>query len=149
MKDLFVEDFEAEQFTTAFKKYFAEISTADRNWQMLFRQMNAEKETTKALLRLDGETVVGFVLFCEVEPKCLFFSERLGYIRELWVDPAFRKHGNGSGLLQAAEAEFVKRGVKQVVLSAVPDAQTFYRKNGYAESATIVVQTDPFFVKNL
>ena len=51
MQDIFVEDFESELFTTAFKKYFCEISTSSRNWKMLFRQMNAEKDTTKAIMR--------------------------------------------------------------------------------------------------
>ncbi len=77
MHDIFVEDFESELFTEAFKKYFYEISTSERNWEMMFRQMNSEKDTTKAIMRLDGNTVVAFIMFCEIELKCAFFSENL------------------------------------------------------------------------
>ncbi len=78
MRDIFVEDFESELFTTAFKKYFGEISTSTRNWEMLFRQMNAEKNTTKAIMRLEGDTVVGFIMFCEIELQCIFFRKNSG-----------------------------------------------------------------------
>ena len=59
MRDVYVEDIESELFTAAFKKHFGDISTSLRNWQMLFRQMNAEKDTTKAIMRLDGDTIAG------------------------------------------------------------------------------------------
>ena len=79
MRDIFVENFESEPFMTAFKTYFCEISESERNWPMLFRQMNAEKDVTKAIMRFDGNTVVGFIMFCPIRLSCPFFTEEYGF----------------------------------------------------------------------
>ena len=134
MRDIFVENFESEPFMTAFKTYFCEISESERNWPMLFRQMNAEKDVTKAIMRFDGNTVVGFIMFCPIRLSCPFFTEEYGYIRELWVAPAHRRAGNGEQLMELAEQYFSDLGISQIMLKAEPQAEGFYRKLGYAES---------------
>lgn len=149
MQDIFVEDFESELFTTAFKKYFCEISTSSRNWKMLFRQMNAEKDTTKAIMRVDGDTVIGFVMFCEIELQCIFFSEKLGYIRDLWVDTPYRRTGHGSQLIQTAEKYFVDRKIPQMALNAVATSEEFYQKQGYSISEVIFSEGNTVFTKRL
>lgn len=137
MQDIFVEDFESELFTEAFKKHYSETSTSSYNWEWLFRQMNSEKDTTKAIMRLDGDTVVGFIMFCEVELKCIFFSEKFGYIRELWVDKSYRRTGHGSHLMQLAEKYFSDRMVPQAALMTNPKAIEFYLKLGYSASEVL------------
>ena len=113
MHDVFVEDFESEPFMAAFKTYFGEISGRERNWPMLFRQMNGEKEMTKAILLRDGDTAVGFVLFCPLQLSCPFFTETYGYIRELWVAPEYRRRGNGGRLPALAEQDLANRETAQ------------------------------------
>ena len=87
MRAIYVENFESEPFMTAFKTYFGEISGRERNWPMLFRQMNGEKEKTKAILLRDGDTAVGFVLFCPFSspvrslPKRTAISASFGWLR--------------------------------------------------------------------
>lgn len=149
MHDTFVEDFESELFTAAFKKYFCEISTSSRNWKMLFRQMNAEKDTTKAIIRVDGDTVIGFVMFCEIELQCIFFSEKFGYIRELWVDTPYRHAGHGSHLIQTAEKYFADRKIPQVALNAITNSEEFYQKQGYSVSKVIFSQGTAIFTKRI
>ncbi len=149
MHDIFVEDFESELFTEAFKKYFCEISTSQRNWEMLFRQMNSEKDTTKAIMRLDGNTVVGFIMFCEIELKCAFFSEKFGFIRELWVDKSYRHAGYGSHLMSLSEKYFAEKKVPQMALNAIPETEEFYRKQGYSASEVIVSESDIVFIKKI
>ncbi len=149
MRDVFVEDFESELFTAAFKKYFGEISTSTRNWKMLFRQMNAEKDTTKAIMRLVGNTVVGFIMFCEIELQCIFFSEKFGYIRELWVDTPYRHAGHGSHLMHLAEQYFVGRKIPQMALNALPGTEEFYRKQGYSVSELIFSDSESIFTKKI
>lgn len=138
MRDIFVENFESEPFMTAFKTYFCEISESERNWPMLFRQMNAEKDVTKAIMRFDGNTVVGFIMFCPIRLSCPFFTEEYGYIRELWVAPAHRRAGNGEQLMKLAEQYFSDLGISQIMLKAEPQAEGFYRKLGYAESTAAI-----------
>ena len=138
MRDIFAENFESEPFMTAFKTYFCEISESERNWPMLFRQMNAEKDVTKAIMRFDGNTVVGFIMFCPIRLSCPFFTEEYGYIRELWVAPAHRRAGNGEQLMELAEQYFSDLGISQIMLKAEPQAEGFYRKLGYAESTAAI-----------
>ena len=149
MHDIFVEDFESELFTEAFKKYFCEISTSERNWEMMFRQMNSEKNTTKAIMRLDGNTVVGFIMFCEIELKCAFFSEKFGFIRELWVDKSYRHNGHGRHLMDLSEKYFADKKVLQMALNAIPEAEEFYRKQGYAASEVIVSESEVIYIKKI
>ena len=149
MRDIYLEDFESELFTEAFKKYFGEISTSSRNWDMLFRQMNSEKDTTKAIMRLDGNTMVGFIMFCEIELQCIFFSEKFGYIRELWVDALYRHAGHGSHLIRLVEKYFVDKTVPQIALKAAPNSEEFYRRQGYSVSEVIVTESDIIFTKKL
>ncbi len=116
---------------------------------MLFRQMNSEKDTTKAIMRLDGHAVVGFIMFCEIELKCAFFSEKFGFIRELWVDKSYRHAGHGSHLLNLSEKYFADKQVPQMALNARPEAEEFYRKQGYFASEVIVSESDVIFVKKI
>lgn len=147
MRDVFVEDFESEPFMTAFKAYFSEISDGTRNWPMLFRQMNAEKDVTKAIMRMDGDTVAGFILFCPLQLTCPFFTEEYGYIRELWVAPKYRRTGIGGQLMELAEQYFSDLGMSQIVLKAEPQAEGFYRKMGYEESTTAVSESGVMYTK--
>jgi len=149
VRDIFVEDFQSELFTAAFKKYFCEISASSRNWEMLFRQMNAEKDTTKAIMRVDRDTVVGFIMFCEVELQCMFFSEKFGYIRELWVDAPYRRAGHGSCLVRLAEKYFADKRIPQMALNAVSSSEEFYQKQGYSASEVLFSEEKAVFTKKI
>ena len=149
MRDIYVEDFESEPFMTAFKAYFSEISGGTRNWPMLFRQMNAEKDVTKAIMRLDGDTVAGFILFCPLQLTCPFFTESYGYIRELWVAPDYRQTGTGRRLMALAEQFFSDLGMSQIMLKAEPRAEGFYRKLGYAISDTASSEGETVYFKKI
>ncbi len=149
MREVYVEDFESEPFMTAFRTYFCEISSSTRNWPMLFRQMNAEKDVTKAIMRLDGDTVVGFILFCPLQLTCPFFTESYGYIRELWVAPEYRRTGSGGRLMALAEQYFSDRKITCVMLKAEPRAEGFYRKLGYVESDTASSEGEVIYSKKI
>lgn len=149
MRDIYVEDFESEPFMTAFKAYFSEISDGTRYWPMLFRQMNAEKDVTKAIMRLDGDTVAGFILFCPLQLTCPFFTEEYGYIRELWVAPKYRRTGSGGQLMALAEQYFSDLGMSQILLKAEPRAEGFYKKLGYAVSDTASSEGEAVYFKKI
>jgi GNAT superfamily N-acetyltransferase len=82
-----------------------------------------------------GEAV-GYLLAIYV-----FSLEHLGLtaeIDEFFVLPSARGKGVGDALLQAAEAEFVRRGCTNVALQLSKgndSARTFYRAHGYGERA--------------
>ena len=149
MQDIYVEDFESEIFTEAFKKHYGETGNKSYNWEWLFRQMNAEKDTTKAIMRLDGDTVVGFIMFCEVELQCIFFSEKFGYIRELWVDKPYRCKGHGRHLMHLAEKYFSDRMVPQTALMTNSKSEDFYMKLGYSPSEVVFSEEGTIYTKKI
>ena len=130
MNDYLITDFLNPLFQTAFKEYFKELGVNVRDWNSLFCEMNADKETV-AFLRTDsnGKTV-GFIQFKKDEMKNWFFTEKIGFIREFWVANDFRGHGQGTDLLNLAEQYFVENDVHKTILTTntVPD---FYIKRGY------------------
>ncbi|MBP3666907.1 MAG: GNAT family N-acetyltransferase [Clostridia bacterium] len=149
MHAIYVENYESEPFMTAFKTYFGEISGRERNWPLLFRQMNAEREVTRAVLLQDGGTAVGFVLFCPLHLSCPFFTETYGYIRELWVASEYRRQGNGRLLLALAEQDLSNRKIARVLLKADPRATGFYEKQGYTVSDTAVSEEGVMYTKHI
>ena len=72
----------------------------------------------------------------------------------LWVHEGWRGRGLGRALMQVAEAEAVRRGCEQVVLSTHSfQAPAFYERLGYARRAVIPGQpkghADIIYVKRL
>lgn len=60
------------------------------------------------------------------------------YIRQLWVDKAWRRRGIGRALLGAAEREATLRDCRQILLSTHSfQAPAFYLRLGYREVARI------------
>ena len=59
-------------------------------------------------------------------------------IAHLWVHESYRGHGLGRALLLAAEAEAIRKGCEQVVLSTHSfQAPMFYEQMGYEQQAVI------------
>jgi len=83
-----------------------------------------------------GHDAAGYLLAVYV-----FSLEHLGLtaeIDEFFVLPSFRGREIGSGLLRAAEAEFVRRNCTNVSLQIGREndrARAFYREHGYGERA--------------
>jgi GNAT superfamily N-acetyltransferase len=54
------------------------------------------------------------------------------YVATLWVDAAHRRGGLGSKLLQAAEAQALRRGCRHACLATFSyQARPFYERHGY------------------
>lgn len=83
----------------------------------------------------DGRLLASFVRNAEGRIVAGVFGWTWGgacEIRYLWVDAAYRGHGYGTRLLQAAEREAAARGCITIVLSSHSfQAPDFYRKHGY------------------
>ena len=96
--------------------------------------LKAQEEGGQCIVALEGDTVVGFVLYY---PRGAF--ARSGYIRLIGVAPGRQSHGVGARLMAAAEA--VMGAVGSDVFLLVSDfntaAQAFYRRLGYTQVAAL------------
>lgn len=60
------------------------------------------------------------------------------YIDKLWIQDSYRRRGDGSRLLQAAEIEAVAAGCTDAVLETFSfQARSFYERHGYQVYATL------------
>jgi len=60
------------------------------------------------------------------------------YIQDVVVDPAFRRHGVGSGIVRTLVAELRRRGVDWIALVGEPGTERFYRSLGFESPAGYV-----------
>ncbi len=147
--DALIRDFSDARFQAAFRRYFTELGLTVRDWDGLWREMNAEGDNT-AYLRTgpDGETV-GFLQFRPIQFTSWFFEETCAFIREFWVAPEARGRGHGSALLALAEARFLESGIHTAILTT-DTAADFYARHGYVRDAGCRAKNgDDVYVKRL
>lgn len=134
MQDRLITDYRDAHFTDAFMRYFAELGIRVRNWEGLWDEMNRSGVST--LLRERDGYAIGFVQYEVITSKSSFFEERLGFLREIWVDPSLRGAGHGRALLALAEAACREAGVVRMILTT-DTAEPFYLRLGYRLRADI------------
>ena len=130
-------DFTDPGFQEAFRAYFAEIGVNLKPDTDIWDEIaaSAEKEGMVChALRREG-AIAAFILFQpdELKSRTGFFTRPVGFIRELWVRPAYRGQGLGRALVEQAAAELEKSGAAEIILTYDPDAFGFYQKLGFRE----------------
>ena len=108
--DNLISDFSDSLFQAVFKQYFSELGLHIRDWDGLFREMNADGGNLAFVMTSDSGNVIGFIQF-----KLLKFT--CGFIREFWVADEYRKQAHGSALLALAEEHFLKNGIYTSILT--------------------------------
>lgn len=121
-------DYENPIFCDAFKKYFKEIEVEVNDWDKLFKEINNnDKDCSKVII--ESNQMIGFLMFRIDEMKHWFFDEKIGFLREFWIDPNYRNQGLGTKLLKAFEEKC--KDTNRIILTPDEDAIHFYEKNGY------------------
>lgn len=128
-----ISDFTSPLFREAFQAYFRELGIHVSDWDGLFREMNEEQSNLAYLLSGKDGGVIGFIQFQLTSFTNWFFEEDVGFIREFWINPACRRLGHGTTLLDMAERYFVGHGAYRAVLTA-DDAVGFYLGKGYQKT---------------
>lgn len=148
-QDLLLEDFTFPVFRQCFQLYFKELGINIKDWDGLFQEMNADGRGNQAYLRTENGKPVGFIQFCRMELTGWFFTKQMGFLREFWIAPEYRGQGHGTALLVLAEAELVRQGAAEVLLTT-DTAPDFYIKNGYRHDPGFAAKNgDPVYVKEL
>ena len=141
-KELLISDFDNSLFQAMFKKYFAELEISVGDWEGVFSEMNTQNGSNLAYIRLSGNESVGFIQFTFITLENWFFKEKLGFIREFWVDEKFRKQGHGGELPSLAEKYFRDRGIHRIILTPDENEQRFYFNRGYSICEYIEAKND-------
>lgn len=67
-------------------------------------------------------------------------SDRRGYVLNVFVEPAYRRRGLASALMQIAESEFAKRGIDFAVLHATEVGKPVYEQKGWMRTSEMAKQ---------
>lgn len=99
----------------------------------------AEFDTWWAKTRYDSEFDANlcFIAAAGGEPVGFALCWTAAFIKDIAVDPAFRRQGIGEALLRTAFTAFARRGAKTVTLKAHADnaiALRLYRRLGFREA---------------
>ncbi len=137
VEDRILDNFYDPIFTDAFRRYFEELGISVTNWDSLWDEMN--RSNVSAFLRVCDRRAIGFVQYQPILSKSCFFEERLGFIREFWVDPNQRGQGHGGALLVQVEEIFRRLGIARVILTT-DSAENFYLKHGYRKRTDILAR---------
>ena len=141
MQDLLISDFTNNNFTSAFKQYFAELGINVSDWNSLWEEMNSDKDNL-AYVKVDNSgRTIGFIQFKAIELSNNFFAEKYGFIREFWISKEYRGKGFGMQLLNSCELYFEKEDISQIILTT-DTAEEFYIANGYSVNQNIVAKND-------
>lgn len=147
MELILMKDFQNPAFCNAFKQYFDELEISVKDWDSLFCEM--AKDNVAYVLMENGK-VSGFIQFKEDDYDNWFFKERIGFIREFWVEKNQRNQGYGKLLLEKTEAYFLSREIHRIMLTSAMDTQDFYVRQGYHRKEEIHALNDlPVFVKEI
>lgn len=136
-------------FLEAFQAYFNEMGIdLGQNPQKVLEGVFKDSVTNLSYTIKDPSgKVLGFILFEINEMTHYFLKEKIGFIREFWVQKDLRTKGYGSGLLKNCEKYFKDHGVKRVILTT-DTVPKFYEKHGYKLYEGMVANNhDPVFMK--
>ena len=142
-----IDDFSEPLFQAAFHKYFNELEITVTDWDGLWEEMNSGENT--AFLAIENDRAIGFLQFTEIELNSWFFTQRLGFIREFWIDEDHRGLGIGTQLLELTEKYFLEKGLSQAILTT-ESANEFYTERGYVKTRAIrAANQQSVYVKDL
>ncbi|MXV62285.1 GNAT family N-acetyltransferase [Natronorubrum sp. JWXQ-INN-674] len=114
------------------REYESFVRAAD-NRETMRETLAAHQVNDGLLVARLGDSIVGFASFT-IERGSLELDATRGLLSNLYVDPAYRDHGLGTALLEAAEETLTERGAAVMVLevmAANEAARRFYERQGY------------------
>lgn len=88
------------------------------------------------IVEAEGAAIAGIGLMLLDWPPHPFHpvSNLRGYILNVFVEPAWRRHGLATQLMQMADEEFRRRGIQYIVLHASKQGRPVYERLGWLVS---------------
>ncbi len=144
MAILELSNFYDERFTQCFRAYFLEIGVKLKADTDVFDVITKsyEKENMRTFVIEEERQFAGFIMLQPEYLKSGFFEEPVGFIRELWVAPSFRRLGYGKQLIEIAEDYFKKKEIYKLILTYEEDALEFYKQLGFKLDSSYKAKND-------
>ena len=144
MAILELSNFYDERFTQCFRAYFLEIGVKLKADTDVFDVITKsyEKENMRTFVIEEGKQFAGFIMLQPEHLTSNFFEEPVGFIRELWVAPSFRRLGYGKQLIEIAEDFFKKKEIYKLILTYEEDALEFYKRLGFKPDSSYKAKND-------
>ena len=108
-----------------------------------------DKHITKESFDLKIFGKLGYVIYDDRKPvgimhHCILW-DTMPFLNLIYIDPKYRKCGFGKNAMEFWEKEMKEKGFKMVLISTQVDekAQFFYRKSGYREWGSLVLNDCP------
>jgi len=133
-------------FSYAGQKDFKVLSELEKDHNIRSTILKNKINNKEIILTKVDSKIIGRLRFG------LFWDE-IPFMNMLKIDEKYRKKGIGKKLVQFWEQEMIKRKFKMLMTSSQSDedAQCFYRKLGYVDAGSLVIDKDPLeiiFIKN-
>ena len=144
MAILELSNFYDNRFKQCFRAYFQEIGVNLKADTDVFDVITEsyEKENMRTFVIEEENRFVGFIMLQAEHLKGSFFEEQVGFIRELWVAPSFRRLGYGRTLIEIAKDYFKKKEISKLILTYDDDALEFYRRLGFKLDSAYKAKND-------
>lgn len=114
------------------ERRFSNRGDFEREFRSRVRSIIEGKSATIMVAEDDSGRLLGYVVFAPA--KSMMSPAPYGFIYDVWVAPAVRRHGVGSKLLAAAEDNIRKLGLRKMKLevrAANTGARRLYASRGF------------------
>lgn len=129
--NILIDNFNCHQFVDVFNRALIDLNKEKKDDLFsLIQEMNSQSDIW-AILFVINKLTIGFIQFQILHLSNDEFLEKVGFIRELWIEPKYRHSGIGKQLLNDCESYLSRLGIHQIVLLSLPEAKSFYEKQGY------------------
>ncbi len=139
-------DYQDIRLQQCFRKYFEEIGEPLKENTRVFDKMQSAVQDCgmHCIVLQRNEEILGFIQFQEEQlgHQMGFFTEKLGFIRELWVAPELRRGGHGKSLVEAVENYFKSNGVAKLILTYEENALGFYERLGFMRDKSYIAENE-------
>ncbi|SDB50912.1 Ribosomal protein S18 acetylase RimI [Ruminococcaceae bacterium FB2012] len=113
----------------------ADLSRIKEQSRRYFRE-GFEKDSFAVFFAYEGSEVVGCggVSCFDLMPTCDFPSGKAAYIMNMYTEPAYRRRGIASALLERIVGECRSRGIEKITLEATDMGRPLYEKHGFVSA---------------
>ena len=116
-------------------------SETHRAGYALYHSLPWSRDAMRAVLALDGETVIGCATMCYIDMMPTFShpTGKRAHLMNVYTDPAMRRQGIAYRMVSMLIESAWNRGATEISLDATEAGRPLYRKLGFTDSGECMV----------